>query len=291
MEPRIFRYESMGTHWAVTLWDTMSDAAFADMQQTIEKRSYDFDHTFSRFIKNSFIWSLTEKMGIVEVPKDLVNMLQLYETLYDATSGHCNPLIGFTISDLGYDADYSLMPKNTIRPVPPLHEALSIIDDTHIELRASVLIDLGALGKGYFVDVIATYLKEKNIARFLVNGSGDIYYQGNGTPIRAGLEHPDDPTKAIGVLELMQGALCASAGNRRRWAMYQHTINPFSLTSPEEIIATWVMAESTALADGLATCLFMTEPESLDNVLSFEYCLLNKEYKIKNSASFTAEFF
>lgn len=291
MEPRVFRYESMGTHWGITVWDAVSDDAFSDLEKTIIALSQDFDRTYSRFIKTSLIWSLTHATGTVEVPAHLVTMLRLYETLYDLTSGHCNPLIGFTLSDMGYDADYSLTPKEHIRPVPSLHDALQIVDDTHIALQESVLIDLGALGKGYFVDIIKTFLQKKGIARFLVDGSGDIYYQGNGTPIRAGLEHPDDPTKAIGVLTFTDGALCASAGNRRKWASYQHTIDPFSLTSPQDIIATWVRADTAALADGLATCLFMTEPETLQHPLSFEYCLLNKDYHIKNSTGFPAEFF
>ncbi len=291
MEPRSFQYQSMGTGWGITIWDSLGDDAFSEIEKTIVGRSQVFDQTYSRFIKTSLIWELTEKTGTVEVPLQLVEMLRLYETLYDASHGFCNPLIGYTLSDMGYDAQYSLKPKEIIRTVPPLHDVLTIVDDTHIHLTQHVLIDLGALGKGFFVDVIAEYLKEKDIARFLVNGSGDIYYQGNGIPLRAGLEHPGDTTKAIGVLELLEGGLCASAGNRRRWATYQHTINPFSLTSPEEIIATWVQADTAALADGLATCLFMVEPETLQKDLSFDYCLLNKDYRVKKSEGFEAEFF
>ncbi len=217
-------------------------------------------------------------------------MLRLYERLNKLSGGKLNPLVGFALSDLGYDATYSLTPKDTVRPVPELASALRIIDDTHIDLQENVLIDLGALGKGFFVDKIAAYLRRQGVRRFLVNGSGDIYYEGNGTPIRAGLEHPEDPTKVIGVIEIERGALCASASNRRRWGAYHHTIDPQALTSPEDIVATWVRADSAALADGLCTCLFLTEPQRYGDI-PFEYCLLNPEYKIKRSAGFTAELF
>ncbi len=287
---RSFSYQSMGTSWTISIWDDIDATVFSSLQTSILEQSKAFDETFSRFIKTSLIRKLTDKRGVVEVPADLVNMLRMYQKLHDLSGGKLNPLVGFALSDMGYDDAYSLKPKEKIRSVPDFKQALTIVDDTHIELRESLLIDLGALGKGYFVDKLATYLKQRGIRRFLVNGSGDIYYRGAGTALRAGLEHPADPTKVIGVIEIMEGALCASASNRRRWGDYHHTIDPQSLTSPNEIIATWVLAESAALADGLCTCLFMTKPENYKNV-AFECCLLLPDYTAKRSAGFRAELF
>jgi thiamine biosynthesis lipoprotein len=272
--PQHFSYESMGTHWAISIWDTLDPAVFAELQESIIQQSQAFSQLYSRFNKSSLIWELTEKRGMVEVPKELIQMLRLYETLHDLSDGKCNPLVGFALSDLGYDADYSLQPKEHIRSVPNFHDALRLVDDTHLELSQSVLIDLGALGKGFFVDIIRAFLEEKGIQRFLVDGSGDMYYQGNGEVIRVGLEHPGDATKVIGVLEMQNGAMCGSASN-----------------STEGIIATWVRATSAAVADGLATCVFLVEPERFENDFAFDYCLLNTEYKIKRSAGFTAELF
>lgn len=284
--PHSFTYDSMGTRWTVTVWDDLPERNFSDLEQSILAQSTAFDDTYSRFQKNSLIWRLTEQRRRIAVPRDLVAMLRLYQTLFDLSDGKCNPLIGFTLSDLGYDADYSLKPQDSIRPVPDFHDALSILDDEHIELRQSVLIDLGALGKGFFVDRMAAFLTDRGIRRFLVDGSGDMFYRGNGEAIRVGLEHPGDTTKVIGVVEMMGGAMCSSAGNRRRWGTYHHTIDPRTLTSPTEIIATWVTAESADIADGLATCLFFCEPERFANAFDFEYCILNKEYRVKRSAGF-----
>ena len=287
-QPQRFAYESMGTHWAMSVWDTMRANAWEALETTIKQQSKIFDETYSRFIRSSLIWKLTEMRGSVEVPKDLVTMLRLYETLYDLSDGKCNPLVGFALSDMGYDADYTLRPKEHIRPVPDLHEALTIVDDTHIKLHASVLIDLGALGKGFFVDTIAKYLQEKGVQRFLIDGSGDIFYSGNGVPIRVGLEHPNDTTKVIGVMEMKHGAMCSSAGNRRKWATYHHTIDPHSLTSPIEIAATWVTAEKAAVADGLATCLFLCDPESLKPIGPFDYCIMRNDARVRRSDHFEA---
>lgn len=289
-EPSFFGYESMGTRWKVTVWDPVDETTFAGIRAEILRKSHAFDALYSRFKKTSLVWKLTGTRGVTEVPKDLVRMLRLYEKLYDRSGGACNPLVGFALSDLGYDESYSLQPKDTVRPVPDFHAALRIVDDTHVEMKQTALIDLGALGKGYFVDVLSGFLIQQGVRRFLVDGSGDIYYHGDGQPIRAGLEHPGDPTKVIGSIELTEGALCASSGNRRKWGAYSHIIDPKTLSSPEEVIATWVTAPSAALADGMATCLFFTDPGLYDGV-PFEYCILHREYRAKQSKGFGAELY
>lgn len=281
----------MGTRWSVTVWDVVQDALFTELERDIVALTQEFDRTYSRFLPSSLVSSLATHTGTVAVPADFVAMLRLYETLYACSGGTCTPLIGFTISDLGYDAAYSLRRKNIIRPVPPLQETVRIVDDEHIDLNEPVLFDLGAVGKGYCVDKIAALLEERGIRRFLVDGSGDCFYRGNGEPIRVGLEHPDDATKAIGVVNLSQGALSGSGGNRRVWEKRHHIIDPVSHASPTHLLATWALAENAAVADGVATALFLSPPEPLRSGLSFEYLLLNDDYNAQRSTGFPAELF
>lgn len=290
MTPKKFSYESMGTHWEISIWDEIDSNKFREMKDAIIKKSGDFDNTYSRFKKNSLVWKIAEGEGTYEVPEDLTKMLTLYSDFYLPSQRKLNPLIGFMISDLGYDENYSLVPKEIIRLVPDFADALKILDVTHIQTRQKVLIDLGALGKGYFVDRLADFLKREGIKRFLVNGSGDIWYEGE-EKIRAGLEHPTDKTKVIGAINLSNIALCASGIDRRKWDKYNHVIDPDLLTSPEKIISTWVVAGTAALADALATCLFLVPPENFSHKYKFEYCILDKDMKIKKSKGFAAEFY
>ena len=290
-QPFHFSYPAMGTQWAVTVWDHVQKKNLLALQEEVIRQTRLFDATYSRFTSASLISSLVARRGRVRVPSDLVQMLRLYSRLYDHSCGKCNPLIGCTLSDMGYDAQYSLAPKQHIRTAPDFHDALTIVDDETIDLHQEVSIDLGALGKGYFVDVLSAFLANQGVERFLVNGSGDIYYRGAGVPIRCGLEHPGDASKAIGVLTLTEGAFCASAGNRRRWATYHHTIDPQTLVSPQTILATWTVARNAALADGLSTCLFLVEPERFTHAFPFEYCILSDRYTVNRSAGFTAELF
>jgi thiamine biosynthesis lipoprotein len=288
-----FSYESMGTHWEISLQDGCHLVDLAAIEKEIKEMSADFDTTYSRFIKTSLVWKIAEKAGTYKVPDDFINMLRLYIELYASSNRKLNPLIGFTISDLGYDDQYSLKEKEIIRPAPDLLETVRIVQDGHhLAIRTSqpVLFDFGALGKGYFVDKIASYLKSKGIKTFTVNGSGDIYYSGS-EPIKVGLEHPDDSSLVIGTIEMNQGAMCASGINRRRWREYHHVIDPHTNTSTDETIkATWVIAENATLADALATCLFFVSPESLASY-SFDYVMMNSIGTIKKSPRWKGDFF
>ena len=291
MEPtRIFSTPAMGTSWSIALWDAVTDAQWTELEQEMKQMLTEFEETYSRFKETSLIRKLSRQTGRVDVPADLVKMLRLYQKMNALSDGAFTPLLGHTLTDLGYDETYNLTPKKEIRTVPLLNEALTIVDEETIDLHGKYLMDFGGLGKGYCVDLVSEYLNKKSIRKFIVNGSGDIYYQG-ADAMRCGLEHPGDTSKIIGVTEIIKGGLCASSGNRRKWAGYHHTIDPRTLTSPDEILATWVRADSTAVADGLCTCLFFREPEAFQKDFAFEYVILNKEYKVKSSADFGAELF
>lgn len=225
------------------------------------------------------------------MPKDFIELYEIYQKLYSATNGLFTPLIGRTLSDAGYDKDYSLKSKENIYRPSDFYETIQVTN-SNIYFKEKVLLDFGACGKGYLVDQISELLIKNNIKNYTIDAGGDIFVSLNNLePIRIGLEHPDDPSLAIGVIELNSGSICASAGNRRKWGNYHHTINPKTLTSPTDIKATWVVAKRTIIADALATCLILDpNPEKFDE-FNFEYLLLYKDNTYKKSEYFKAQIF
>ena len=289
--PRKHAYNAFGSHWEITVWDDMLSSRFDALIDEILKRSERFENEFSRFRPNSFVSRLAaeKRVGIIEVPRDFVAMLRPYFSLYEASGRKITPLIGNTLSDLGYDTEYSLTPKKIVRIAPDLLETVEILDESRIRLAYPVSFDFGAIGKGYFTDRIADFLRESGIRRFLVDGSGDIVYEGDGVPIRAGLEDPRDATRVVGSIEMVRGAFCASGTSRRRWREYHHIIDPDTVTSPEHLLASWVIAENAALADILATALFLAEPNALRAVYPFEYATLAPNFVLRQSPDLGAE--
>jgi len=286
-----YSFEAIGTHFRLSFWDSISEDQLQKIAHACEAFALDFDARYSRFKLDSLVTQLSKQTGTVEVPLELVTMLRLYEDLNIHTGGKINPAIGFALEDTGYDPLYSLVPRPTVRPVPELRTALRIEDATHITLYQPILLDLGALGKGFLIDRLYDLVHSAHIQRFLIDGSGDIRYFDNAKQsIGCGLEDPRDPSRAIGVFTLMQGSLCASAINRRAWGSYHHYLDPDTRTSPRDIVGTWVYAKDATIADGISSALFFVDPEELASY-QFEYLMVNHEMRIKKSAGFTAEIF
>jgi thiamine biosynthesis lipoprotein len=156
-------------------------------------------------------------------------------------------------------------------------------------MKKPLILDFGAAGKGYLIDIVGQILTDAAFPSFSINAGGDILISNSDE--RIGLENPLDTTQAIGVVSLHSGSICGSSGNRRTWGNFHHIMDPTTLASPENILATWVTAQTAMYADGLATCLFLSEPELLTHHFSFEYVILYQDFSIKKSSNFPAELF
>lgn len=261
MHVRHYAFEAIGTHWTIQIRHDMSSAAWSQLKKQLQQRIEMYDKTYSRFRDDSWVSMLHVQPGTHTLPPDAFKMIALYEKLYKATNGLVTPLIGQLLSDAGYDAHYSFTERQLLAP-PRWEEALSYTRTT-ITTKQPILLDFGAAGKGYLVDIIAGLIKAAGVAEYIVDASGDILHRSARDDITIGLENPLDTTQAVGVVRLHNQSLCASAGTRRTWGKYHHIMNPQSLQSPRDVLATWVVADETILADGAATALFFVKPEVL----------------------------
>ena len=286
-------FEGIGTQWWIGLYQSVGPGTLKSLQTEIAALVETFDATYSRFRSDSLVTTWSQAAGKYELPADMLPLLDMYKRLYDATDGAVTPLIGQVMSDAGYDANYSLQPKPDLLTRPPRWEDTLRYDTSTIEILRPALLDFGAAGKGYLVDLLCELLETNGVRHYCVDGSGDMRYRSGkaGEPLAVGLEHPDDPSQVIGVARLIGGALCGSAGNRRAWGEYTHIIDPFTQASPQHLKAVWVTAATTMLADGLATALYFAAPEKLQKHFRFEYTLINADMTRLTSDTFPAEFF
>ncbi len=332
-----FSFEAIGTHWQIDIhpapkkelslrstdivrstgrtkndvrltsdWcgvhESRTTEAYALLQEKIKNRIAGFDKHYSRFRDDSLVSEMARNAGSYTLPDDARLMMGLYETLYAATDGAFTPLIGSVLVEAGYDAKYALVPGEL--HAPKQWNDVMNYQYPDLVLKEPALLDFGALGKGYLVDVVGELIEREGIMSYAIDAGGDIRHRGvversftphhrdqSGKVLRVGLEHPNDKTKVVGVIEVANKSICCSAGNRRAWAQYHHIINPHTLSSPKHILSTWVTAGSTLLADGIATSLFFVPPERLISLFQFEYCILNPDYSAKKSSGFDAELF
>lgn len=286
-----FDFPAIGTSWHIVFsCSSSADAeAMADKVKTeIIDRIAIFDQHYSRFREDSLVSEIAHRAGTYELPADAEKMMSLYKNLYDISHGKVTPLIGDVLVAAGYDKDYSLTPQTSISTAP-IWEDVITYQVPVLTTQKPVWLDFGALGKGYLVDIVADILKSHDIHDYLINAGGDMAQsttEDNAAQI--GLEDPADPTKIISVADLKNCCIAGSSGNRRAWGSFHHIIDPDSITSPMHIAALWVVADSTILADGLATALFFMTPEDLLQHFTFEYLIIHADRSATISKRFPA---
>jgi FAD:protein FMN transferase len=289
-----FRFGALGTQWEIATGDPLDDG----LRQLIRKRTNDFEQTYSRFRDDSLVAHIAAARGggRFRFPEDSRVLFDLYDRLYEATGGAVDPLVGRSLELLGYDATYSLTPSTAaVRKAEalarPKWSSDVIREGTAVITHAPLVVDVGAAGKGYLVDLVSEILRTAGVTDFLIDGSGDLRHSGQ-SPIRVGLEHPFDPTLVIGVSNLRDAALCASAVNRRAWADGLHHVLDARTGNPvHHVVATWVVAADAATADGLATALFVTAPEKLAETFSFAYVRMFADGRAEVSDNFDGRVF
>lgn len=288
---RVLRFEAIGTQWRITLQAELTKSKLTETRKRIMDRIEQFDSNYSRFRASSLITRMSQRSGVYDLPPDAKPLFDLYKELYDLTDGLMTPLIGQLLSDAGYDAEYSLKAKESLPQTPSWDEALEYNFPT-LTIKHPVLLDLGAAGKGYLVDILADLFTKAGMSDFCIDAGGDILQHQKGTnAVRVGLEHPDYPEQVIGVAMIANQSICGSAGNRRAWKSFHHIMNPNSKSSTDHIRAVWVITDSTLLADGLSTALFFVDPSVLRKRYTFEYAIIRSDYSLDHSTNFPAEFF
>ena len=286
---RQWQFEAIGTVWWLGIYQTVDATDWSALQKQILARIDSFDRTYSRFRDDSLVTAMSREAGSYDLPNDATVLLDWYRQLYDVTDGRVTPLIGQALSDAGYDAHYGFETK-TMSAVPSW-DAVMAYKAPILKTTQPVLLDVGAAGKGYLVDIIAELLQEAGIIKYCVDAGGDMVVRNVEPTLRIGLENPHDSSQVIGIATISEGALCGSAGNRRRWGEFNHMLDPQTLRSPQHIAAVWVMAATALEADGLTTALYFSDLATLQTAFAFEYALLFADGTLERSAGFEAEVF
>lgn len=298
-ETEAWVFDAIGTRWQI---DTEREVPAA-LRRAIAARIDQFDRDYSRFREDSLVTRLARSAGAYRVPADAQPLIEVYERLHRVTAGAVTPFVGDTLVALGYDAQYSLVPAASAvaaagQDVPATVPRLADVVADASELRAGsvvhttrpVTVDVGAAGKGYLVDLVAALLDDAGFDTFTVDASGDLFRR--GAPIRVALEHPYDPSKAIGVVELGDAALCASATNRRAWGNgLHHVIDGRTGLPTPQVAATWALASDARTADGVATALFFTDPTVLREEFGADGVRIFSSGRLERTPTFQGEIF
>lgn len=138
-------------------------------------------------------------------------------------------------------------------------------EDRRIFKPQGTFIDFNAIAKGYGVDVIAQFLKDKNIANYLVEIGGEINAGGinyeKQKPWRVGVERPQfDGSQSILKAISLKNKAMATSGTYRKFKTdengnrYSHIIDTKTgYPSKTNLLSISVIADDCMTADGYAT--------------------------------------
>jgi len=144
--------------------------------------------------------------------------------------------------------------------------------------QPGVEINLGSIGKGYALDLLAALMGGRARTALLSAGSSSIRAIGGGGRGRGGhsgwtvgVRHPGYKERRLAVVQLRDAALSTSGGEEqffeRDGKRYSHIIDPRSGLPADRVASVTVIAASAAITDALATAFYVGGPE-----LAAGYC-------------------
>ena len=213
----------------------------------------------------------------VHVDERIIDLLLYAKEMHEKTDGNVNIAMGSVLSVWHEYREKGLLdPKNaTLPPMDTLtqaslHTDIRLVDiDTEngtVTLRDPAMrLDVGAIAKGYAVEMIARTLEERGISGYVLNVGGNVRTIGakpDGSPWLIGIENPnenaDDPYAEYITLS---GESVVTSGSYQRYYTvdgknYHHIIDPKTLLPAEGYLSVSVICKSSAEGDALSTALF-----------------------------------
>ncbi len=213
--------------------------------------------------------------GPVPVEPRLFELLQTAKRYAEVTDGAFDVTVAPLMRAWGFFRGSGRIPDEDAvaraRSVTGMH--LVHLDDSDRTIRferKGVLLDLGAIGKGYAVDEAVLLLREAGVKRAFLHGGTSTAY-GLGSPIdgdrwQVAVPYPGEETSSekesvLAVAPLENASLSVSAVWGRVFeaggATYGHVLDARSGRPVEGTLLTAVVAASATEADALSTALLV----------------------------------
>jgi thiamine biosynthesis lipoprotein len=252
-----------------------------EIQKRLEETITTFDNTYSRFKEDSLLSRLNRERS---VPYDhhLAEMITQADETTKATQGVFSIFIKEALEEKGYGEKVGTPHEKTLNNIPGTLLPQTRITKESITLIGNKGIDLGGIGKGYLIDILATMLTEEfSIPYFLINGGGDIYVTSNqGNDVELYLEHPTNEDEYIGKILLKDSAFCSSSSFKRRWQKDGKMVNHF--IAPHDIWAASYLTGKTATVTDMYATVFCILSQKEEQLLSFSTTQHLEYFVIKN---------
>ena len=253
-----------------------------DLHREILQRLQLVDQTFSTFNDESII-SKINRNEPVKLNQMFIEVFDLAKTVSKDTHGAFDITVAPLVNVWGFGFKSGTPPtKAVIDSLRHLtgYEKVKLIGSKVRKQDPRIMLDCSAIAKGYGSDVVAQYLRSRDVENFMIEIGGEIVVQGNSDkrlPWKIGVTKPTDDSTQVNnelqtVLNLSNTAM-ATSGNYRRFyykngKKYAHTIDPKTgYPVQHNILSATVLANTCAKADAYATSFMVLGLEKTQQVL------------------------
>ncbi|HEY8768843.1 MAG TPA: FAD:protein FMN transferase [Dehalococcoidia bacterium] len=225
----------------------------------------------SRFDETSELSRLSASpAGVpVTVSPPLFELVSFALSVAQASNGAFDPTVGREMEMSGFNRNYLTGERKTSATEASAGSSyrdvlLDPVDRT-VTLTRPFVLDLGAVAKGFAIDLAAEELRP--FQDYAINAGGDILARGlgpEGTPWRIGIRHPRQPEALIDTFTVSDAAVCTSGDYERPrpdGGPGHHLLDPETGRAAAEVASVTVVAATAMLADALSTAAFVLGAE------------------------------
>lgn len=239
-------------------------------------RLYDIYHTYEGL---NNLKTVNDNAGEAPVAVDarLIDLVRFAKEMENRTGGRMNIAMGSVLSiwhayrTAGVDdpANAALPPMADLAAASAHTDIDKVVVDeaagTLYLADPDLLLDVGAVAKGYAVEQVAQQMIAEGVTNALLSIGGNVRAigaHGDGTSWRVSVQNPDltAADQTIATLDLRDLSLVTSGSYQRYYTVggktYHHIIDPDTLMPAEFVWAVSVVTVDSGIADALSTALF-----------------------------------
>lgn len=255
---------------------------FVEQAETLKtelERYHKYYNIYTSYDDVNNLRTINRNAGIapVKVDREIIDLLKFSIELYETTDGQINIAMGSVLSIWhNYRTSGINEPENAALPsMEDLQEAAKHTDITQIIIdeEASTVyladpkmsLDVGSIGKGYAVQMVAEYARELGYNNLIINCGGNVASVGPRADESSwvlGIQNPDLQAENDILKRVSFSDQClVTSGDYQRYYVvdgveYCHIIDPDTLMPADYFKAVSIISPHSGKADALSTALF-----------------------------------
>lgn len=270
---------------------------FNEYKKIVEDEFEHFNKLFDNYnayegINNIFTININAGKKPVKVDENILDILEFSKEIYRLTDGDVNFAFG-SVLELWHNSreDFikgksdAKLPEEKILKEKSNHTNIDDVvinrQDKTVYIRDKNLrIDLGAIAKGYTVELIKKELKEKGLQNGIISAGGNVATIGKNPNSEDNLwkiavQNPDKNAKDFAAILKVGETSIVTSGDYQRYfeydgKKYHHIIDPKTLYPSDKFVSVTVILDDSAMADALSTAFFIKDKEATQKLISIE---------------------